>query len=105
MVEADRHLVGAKELATEYRKLIAQQANPCQAALNDPKLGKKLDFTSAAKPDGRPIVIKGYYLDKHGRQVFATPIENVAMAKDILAKDQSPEAIKKAQDLMKKALE
>ena len=87
MAEADKHLAGAKELATEYKKLIAQQANPRQAALNDPKLGKKLDFTSAAKPDGKPIIIKGYYHDKHGRQVFATPVENVAMAKDILAKD------------------
>ena len=89
MAEADKHLAGAKELATEYKKLITQQANPRQAALNDPKLGKKLDFTLAAKPDGRPIVIKGYYNDRHGRQVFATPIENVAIAKDILVKDHS----------------
>ena len=32
-------------------------------AMNDPALRRRMDFASAKKPDGRPIVIHGSYKD------------------------------------------
>ena len=64
-----------------------------------------MDFASAKKPDSRPIVIQGAYKDSKGRQVFSTPIDIFAMAREILKVDQFPEAWKVANDLMDKGME
>ena len=74
-------------------------------AKNDPALRQRMDFASAKKPDSRPIVIQGAYRDSKGRQVMSTPIDNFAMALEILKVDQSPEAWKVPNDLMDKGME
>ena len=82
----------ANNLKTEYKRMLATKDVAHDVAKNDPALR-------------RPIVIQGAYRDSKGRQVMSTPIDNFAMAREIMKTDHSPEALKIANNLMDKGME
>jgi hypothetical protein len=51
---------------------------------------RDLGFTAPSKAPDETIPINNLpYFDKRGRQVIATPVENIEVAKHILENDQS----------------
>ena len=95
----------ANNLKTEYKRMLATKDVAHDVAKNDPALRRRMDFASAKKLDSRPIVIRGAYRNSKGRQVMSTPIDNFAMAREIMKTDQSPEDLKVPNDLMDKGME
>ena len=87
LAEVKKTMEEANNLKTEYKRMIAAKDVAHDVAKNDPALRRRMDFASAKKPDSRPIVIQGAYKDSKGRQVFSTPIDNFAMAREILKVD------------------
>ena len=105
MADVKKTMDEANKLKTEYKRMLVAKDVAHDVAVNDPALRRRMDFASAKKPDSRPIVIHGSYRDSKGRQVMSTPFQNFAMAREIMKQDNSPEALKAANDLMDKGME
>jgi hypothetical protein len=105
--EAEASLKQAKQLETEYKRMISGQKKAIQPVVNDPRVTRNINFNSAATaPQLAPVPVRhAPYIDKEGREVMATPKGNVAVAKKILDTDQSPAAVDKVYDLCAKGMQ
>ena len=105
--EAEDSLRRAKNLETEYKRMISGQKKAIQPVVNDPRVTRNINFNSdAAAPQLAPIPIRhAPYIEKDGGEVMATPKDNIAVAKKILEMDRSPAAVDKVYDLCAKAIQ
>ena len=77
----------------EYKRMISNEKKAQLA--NDPRVTWHINFNAApdATAPAKIPVRHAPYIDKSGKEVMATPAENIKVVKRILETDRTPEAI------------
>src|SRR3954462_3104867 len=89
MVNVQKSIEKARAMEAKYKTLLLQQkAKKAPACvINDPGVRRNLGWAPSKPAQAKP------YIDSEGKKVMPTPLLNLAVAKTLLEKYRSPEAV------------